>query len=173
MEDLVKVQKGDILVAVTTHPDYEPAMKRAAAIVTNQGGILSHAAINARTDNVPCIVDTVDGTKRLNDGELVEVDAVQGKIRRLNKRHAVHKIVGTPASQGVAEGKVVVVRGIKDLHKVKLGSVLVAVTTNPEYVAAIHSCVAVVTNQGGVSSHAGIACREYVIPCVVNNYRRN
>ena len=82
--DLEKVKEGDILIAVTTHPDYVPAMRKAAAIVTDEGGITSHAAIVSREFGLPCIVGTKIATKILNDGDLVEVDANNGTIKKLN-----------------------------------------------------------------------------------------
>ena len=77
------MKKGDILVAVTTHPDYVPAMQKAAAIVTEEGGILSHAAIVSREIRIPCIVGTKQVTKVLKDGDLIEVDANKGIVRKL------------------------------------------------------------------------------------------
>ncbi len=85
VKDLYKVKKGDVLVAVTTHPDYVPAMQKAVAIVTNEGGMTSHAAIVAREFGVPCIVGTKVATKILKGGDMVEVDANIGIVRKLNK----------------------------------------------------------------------------------------
>ncbi|HBU06641.1 MAG TPA: hypothetical protein DEB09_00995 [Candidatus Magasanikbacteria bacterium] len=79
----IKVNEGDILVAVTTHPEYVPAMKKAAAFVTDEGGITSHAAIVAREMNKPCIVGTKIATKIFKDGDIVEVDADSGIIRKI------------------------------------------------------------------------------------------
>ena len=83
VKDLLKVKKGDILVAVTTHPDYVPAMQKASAIVTDEGGITSHAAIVARELGVPCIVGTKKASKILKDNDKVEVDANIGFVRKL------------------------------------------------------------------------------------------
>jgi phosphohistidine swiveling domain-containing protein len=80
VSDLDKVKKGDILVAVTTHPDYVPAMRRAAAIVTDEGGLTSHAAIVSREFGLPCVVGTRRVTKLLKDGDTVEVDADSGSV---------------------------------------------------------------------------------------------
>lgn len=81
--DLAKVSKGDILVALTTGPSYVPAMAKAAAFVTDQGGITCHAAIVAREMKKPCIVGTQNATRILKDGELVEVDADAGTVRKM------------------------------------------------------------------------------------------
>jgi len=81
--DIKKVGEGEILVAATTHPDYIVAMERAAAFVTDEGGLTSHAAIVAREMDKPCIIGTKIGTKALKDGDRVEVDADKGTVRRL------------------------------------------------------------------------------------------
>ncbi len=83
INDLSKVKEGFILVAVTTHPDYTIAMRKAAAIITNEGGITSHAAIVSRELGIPCIVGTQNATKLLKDGDKVEVDTIKGIVRRL------------------------------------------------------------------------------------------
>lgn len=82
--DLPKMRQGDILVAIATNPDIVPAMKKAAAIVTEQGGVTSHAAIVSRELGVPCVIGTKVATKWLKDGDLVEVDASNGVVRKLN-----------------------------------------------------------------------------------------
>jgi len=83
IEDLAKVKKGDILVSFETTPDYIIAMSKAAAFVTEQGGITSHAAIVAREMGKPCIVAVEDVTKILKDGDMIEVDANNGVVRKL------------------------------------------------------------------------------------------
>lgn len=83
--DLDKVRPGDVLVAVMTFPDYVPAMERAAAFVTDEGGILCHAAILSRELKKPCIIATRTATKQLNDGDVVEVDAESGVVRVLER----------------------------------------------------------------------------------------
>ncbi len=81
IRDMAKMKKGDILVSISTQPDLLPAMKKAAAFVTDQGGVTSHAAIVAREMNVPCVIATRIATKVLKDGDLVEVDADKGIVR--------------------------------------------------------------------------------------------
>ncbi len=80
---LGKVKEGDVIVAVTTHPEYVPAMRKAAAIVTDEGGVTSHAAIVSREMGKPCIVGAKSATNRFKDGDLVEVDADNGVVRKL------------------------------------------------------------------------------------------
>jgi phosphohistidine swiveling domain-containing protein len=85
IHDLINMQQDDILVASMTRPEYVPAMKKAAAIVTDEGGITCHAAIVARELQKPCIIGTKIATKVLRDGDLVEVDAENGLVKILSK----------------------------------------------------------------------------------------
>lgn len=82
-QDMGKMNKGDILVSIATDPDIVPAMKKAAAIVTEQGGVTSHAAIVARELKIPCVIGTKIATRVLRDGDLVEVDADNGTIKKV------------------------------------------------------------------------------------------
>lgn len=78
IEQMELVQEGDVLVADMTDPDWEPVMKRAAAIVTNRGGRTCHAAIIARELGVPAVVGCEDATERLRDGDEVTVSCAEG-----------------------------------------------------------------------------------------------
>lgn len=78
--EIKKIQKGDILVAKMTSPDYVPAMKKAVAVVTDEGGLTSHAAIVSRELGVPCVVGTKTATKQLKDGVAVTIDGEVGEI---------------------------------------------------------------------------------------------
>jgi pyruvate,water dikinase len=78
--EIDKVASGNILVAEMTTPDFVPAMKRAAAIVTDRGGRTSHAAIVSRELGIPCVVGTQEATSALTDGQIITVDGSQGKI---------------------------------------------------------------------------------------------
>lgn len=84
--DMVKMNKGDILVSIATDPDIVPAMKKAAAIVTEQGGVTSHAAIVSRELNIPCVIGTKIATRVLQDGDVIEVDANKGLVKILEKK---------------------------------------------------------------------------------------
>ena len=77
------ITDGDILVCDMTTPAYVLLMKKAGAIVTNKGGLLTHAAIVARELGKPCIVGVEKATRELKDGEMVEVDAEKGIVKRL------------------------------------------------------------------------------------------
>lgn len=80
-----QMEKGDILIAETTSPELMPACSKASAIVTNQGGMMSHAAIVSREMNIPCIVGTGNATNIIKDGDLIEVDANSGSVKILIK----------------------------------------------------------------------------------------
>ena len=80
LEAIAQVKDGEILVASMTRPEYYPAMRKAAAFVTDEGGITCHAAIVAREMGKPCIIGTKNATRVLKDGSLVEVDANLGLV---------------------------------------------------------------------------------------------
>ncbi|NTW22603.1 hypothetical protein HGA34_03620 [Candidatus Falkowbacteria bacterium] len=84
-KDIGKVGEGEIIVAPETTPDYILGMKKAAAFVTNQGGITSHAAIVAREMQKPCVIATKIATEAIKDGDLIEVNANQGIVKILEK----------------------------------------------------------------------------------------
>lgn len=85
-EQLNKINYGDILVAPMTTPWYVPAMEKAIAFVTDEGGILCHATITAREMKKPCIIGTKIATKVLKDGDLVEVDADKGIVNVIKRK---------------------------------------------------------------------------------------
>lgn len=82
-EDINSFQPGQILVTQMTNPNFVSAMKKAAAIVTDEGGVTCHAAIVAREFEIPCVVGTKIATKVLKGGERVEVDAEMGMVRKV------------------------------------------------------------------------------------------
>ncbi len=75
--------KGGVLVSINTNPSLLPAIKRAIAIITDEGGITCHAAIVARELKKPCIIGTKIATRVFKDGEVVEVDAIRGIVRKV------------------------------------------------------------------------------------------
>lgn len=85
-DQITEMKSGEILISPMTTPDYVPAMKKAAAIVTDEGGITCHAAIVSREMRKPCVVGTKIATKVLRDGDLVEVDAGKGVVKLLRKK---------------------------------------------------------------------------------------
>ncbi|HTO43828.1 MAG TPA: phosphoenolpyruvate synthase [Burkholderiales bacterium] len=76
--EMSRVQPGDVLVTDMTDPDWEPVMKRAAAVVTNRGGRTCHAAIIARELGIPAVVGCGDATRQLPEGEVVTVSCAEG-----------------------------------------------------------------------------------------------
>jgi len=81
--DMNKMNYGDILVATATTPNIVAAMKKAAAIITDEGGLTCHAAIVSRELEIPCVIGTKIATKVLKDGDIVEVDAIKGVIKKI------------------------------------------------------------------------------------------
>ena len=83
IKEMERVQPGDVLVTDMTDPDWEPVMKRAAAIVTNRGGRTCHAAIIARELGVPAVVGCGDATDELTDGQEVTVSCAEGDTGKI------------------------------------------------------------------------------------------
>ena len=78
VSEMSRVQAGEVLVADMTDPDWEPVMKRAAAIVTNRGGRTCHAAIIARELGIPAVVGCVNATQKIREGQMVTVSCAEG-----------------------------------------------------------------------------------------------
>lgn len=88
LQEAGKLGDGEILVTHMTAPDWVPVMRRAAAIVTDSGGMTCHAAIVSRELGIPCVVGTGQATTKLRDGERVIVDATRGVVREAGKEPA-------------------------------------------------------------------------------------
>jgi phosphohistidine swiveling domain-containing protein len=86
LRDISKIKSGDIMVTSMTRPEYLSAMKKAAAIVTDEGGITCHAAIVSRELGIPCIIGTKIATKALKSGDYVEVNANHGVVNILSNK---------------------------------------------------------------------------------------
>lgn len=82
-EDIKNFIEGEVLVSYMTMPAFTPAMRKAVAFITDEGGITSHAAIVAREMNKPCIIGTHVATQVLQDGDMVELDGNNGIVRML------------------------------------------------------------------------------------------
>ncbi len=82
-EEADKLKEGDVLVTGITSPDWDPIMKKAAAIITDQGGRTSHAAIVARELGVVAVVGCRDATQKIKDGELLTVSCAEGKTAKV------------------------------------------------------------------------------------------
>jgi len=82
-EEFGKMQQDDILITSMTRPEFMPILKKALAIVTDEGGITSHAAIVARELGIPCVIGTKIATKALKDGDMIEVNANHGIVKKV------------------------------------------------------------------------------------------
>ena len=96
LDQLDKVGEGDVIVTEMTTPDMVPAMKRASGIVTDEGGMTSHAAIVSRELGVPAVVGTSNASKQLEDGQRITIDGDKGTIREgetaSDQRDAVEEV---------------------------------------------------------------------------------
>jgi phosphoenolpyruvate synthase/pyruvate phosphate dikinase len=81
-EDLKKVREGDIIICSMTSPNYIVVMEKAAGWVTDEGGMLSHAAIISREMKKPCVVGTKIATKIFKDDDIIEIDGKKGVARK-------------------------------------------------------------------------------------------
>ena len=79
-DEINKVEEGDVLVTTMTTPDMVPAMRKASAIVTDEGGLTCHAAIVSRELGIPAVVGTGNATKVLKEGMIVTVDGDKGLV---------------------------------------------------------------------------------------------
>ena len=112
IDDMSKVQDGDVLVTRMTSPDMVVVMNRSAAIITDQGGATAHASIVSRELGIPCIVGVQNATTTLKDGQLVTVDAYHGFVypgevsMPEKEEHKIETVETAPLSSTVTEVKV-------------------------------------------------------------------
>jgi pyruvate, water dikinase len=102
-EEMERLQSGEVLLTTMTTPDMVPAMSRAGAIVTDEGGMTCHAAIVSRELGVPCVVGTREGTRKIPDGSEVTVDGKTGAVYRGRRAIAVPK-AAAPSPGGPSAG---------------------------------------------------------------------
>ncbi len=95
--DTAALRAGEVLVAHMTTPDWVPLMRKAAAIVTDSGGMTCHAAIVTRELGIPCVVGTGEATRKLRDGEIVTVDASHGVVLEGARPLAIANAAGGPS----------------------------------------------------------------------------
>ncbi len=110
-KEISKMQSGEVLVTEMTTPDFVPAMKKAAAIITDTGGMTSHAAIVSRELGVPCVVGTGEATKLLKDGMEVTVDGERGLVYEgfvTGEEKEVKKVVAQTVSAPITGTKIYV-----------------------------------------------------------------
>jgi len=102
-EEMDRLKPGEVLVTTMTTPDMVPAMSRAAAIVTDEGGMTCHAAIVSRELGVPCVVGTREATRSIPDGSEVTVDGKTGQVYRGRRTGAAAPATATVAPAGFHE----------------------------------------------------------------------
>lgn len=85
--DFSKFEEGDVIITSMTRPEFVPLMKKASAVVTDEGGITCHAAIVSRELGVPCVIGTNNATRLLNDGDNIKVDATEGIVKIIKKNN--------------------------------------------------------------------------------------
>jgi len=83
VNDISKIQQGDVVISPMTIPSLVSGLKRAGAIVTDEGGLLCHASVISRELHIPCIIATQHATHIFNDGDMVEVNAYNGIVRKI------------------------------------------------------------------------------------------
>ncbi|HYA10886.1 MAG TPA: phosphoenolpyruvate synthase [Thermoplasmata archaeon] len=103
-EEMERLKAGEVLVTTMTTPDMVPAMSRAAAIVTDEGGMTCHAAIVSRELGVPCVVGTREATRAIPDGSEVTVDGKTGQVFRGRRAGSEAKPAPTPTGSMGHEG---------------------------------------------------------------------
>jgi pyruvate,water dikinase len=102
LDELDAVSEGDILVTPMTTPDMVPAMKRAAALVTDEGGLTSHAAIVSRELGVPAVTGTGDATEALDGGQVIEVNGERGTVTEASEESRGEPSDGRDVPAGTA-----------------------------------------------------------------------
>lgn len=107
-EELQKVNKGDILVTKMTNPDMVVTMQKSSAIVTDEGGLTSHAAIVSREMGIPAVVGTEKATEKLKEGEIITVDGYNGKIYKGKTSETIQKEIVPVAGDTKTEIKLIV-----------------------------------------------------------------
>jgi len=99
LDEIPRVKDGDIMITGMTNPDMVPAMKKAAAVVTDEGGRTCHAAIVSRELGIPCIVGTKTGTEIIKEGMEVTVDATRGVVYKGNVNLSSDSDKQSPAAE--------------------------------------------------------------------------
>lgn len=177
LSELDKVEKGDVLVARMTTPDYMLAIHKASAIVTDEGGVTCHAAIVSREFNLPCIVGTRNATQVLSDNDLVEVDANEGVVRVVEAVEVdenIRQIYGKTAYRGKVCGPARIIFDASDFPKVQEGDILVAPQTTPEYLSSLYKVKGFIVDEESITSHAMLYARALRLPALTGTqFARN
>lgn len=169
LKDLGKVKEGDVLVTRMTTPDFVPAMRRAVAIVTDEGGVTCHAAIVARELGVPCVIGTRRATQVLRDGVVVKVDGQAGEVSVV--RTPIGKIQGPWVGTMVYPGKVItsvhLVEGVGDFDKVGEGDIVVCTQATPEYLSVLYRAGGLIIDEDSLTGHGVVYAKALELPCIM------
>ncbi len=143
MKDLEKVIEGDIIVTKMTNPDMVVAMQKAAGIITDEGGLTSHASIVSREMGIPAVVGTQEATSKLKEGEIVTVDGFNGKVFKGKTSEVVHKEVNEVTAKTRTKIKVMIdlptfaeraaKTGIREVGLLRLEGIIAESGKHPNY----------------------------------------
>jgi len=143
LKDLNKVNKGDILVTKMTNPDMVVTMQRAAAIVTDDGGMTAHASIVSREMGIPAVVGTKEATTKLKENEIITVDGFNGKVYKGKVAETQQKEVLPVKVKTKTEIKVIVdlpsfaeraaKTGLKKIGLTRIEGIIAESGKHPEY----------------------------------------
>lgn len=170
LSELNKINKGDILVTKMTTPDYMVAIHKAAAIVTDEGGVTCHAAIVSREFNIPCIVATQNATQVLTDNTLIEVNAYIGEVQILESLdfpENIKKIQANSIYKGKVKGTAKIIQDSSDFSKIKSGDILITSQTTPEFLSALYRVKGFIVDENSLTSHAVLSGKALKIPSVM------
>ena len=143
LEDLQRINKGDVLVTKMTNPDMVVTMQKSAAIVTDEGGLTAHAAIVSREMGIPCVVGTQTATEKLKEGEIITVNGFTGKIYKGKVAESVEKEVLPVTAKTKTKIKVMVdlpsfakrasKTGLKEVGLLRLEGIIAESGKHPNY----------------------------------------
>ncbi len=143
LNDLEKIEHGDVLVTKMTNPDMVVTMQKSAAIVTDEGGLTAHAAIVSREMGIPAVVGTQIATTKLKEGEIITVDGNTGKIYKGKVAESVKKEIAPVTTKTKTKIKLIVdlpsfakrasLTGIKQVGLLRIEGIIAESGKHPEY----------------------------------------
>jgi len=145
ISELDRIQKGDVMVTTMTTPDMVPAMQKAAAIVTNEGGMTCHAAIVSREMGTPCIVGTENGTEILKEGDEITVHATHGVVYKGKLEEVKPKV---EAAAPAAPAQIITATQVKVIMDLPNFAEKAAAETNADGVGLVR--LEIMIAQGGI-----------------------
>ncbi|MBW2965765.1 phosphoenolpyruvate synthase [Candidatus Woesearchaeota archaeon] len=168
ISELDKIQKGDVMVTTMTTPDMVPAMQKASAIVTDEGGMTCHAAIVSREMGIPCIVGTGKGTEVLKDGDVITVHATHGTVYAGKLEEVKPKV---EAAAPAAPAKIITATQIKVIMDLPNFAEKAAAETNADGVGLVR--LEIMIAQGGIhpAEYIRTGKREDYIKLLMNGIR--